>query len=345
MPNVQEPLTLETESNLPQLNGDQLRANGQLSWKVENADASLHEHEYDPNFTQHVIDAMGPGTSPRMRKVMASLITHVHDFARENKVTVEEWMAGVNFLNEAGRMSTDVRNEGQLVTGVIGLESLVDEITYKLASSAEDAPTATAILGPFHIKNAPKLDMGSSIFDDFPNSDTTYLYGTVTDYITGKPIAGAELDVWQAAPNGLYGQQDPNQAKYNLRGRFTTSEDGHYNFYCLHPTSYPIPSDGPAGRLLDLMDRHHMRPGHIHFIVSAKDYLPVTTQIFDRNDKYLSNDSVFAVKDSLVVDFLPRMGDLKAKFELQYNFRLATLEEANKNSVLGTTEESAGNSL
>ena len=244
-------------------------------------------------------------------------------------------------INEAGRMSTPVRNEGQLLCDVIGLESLVDEITYKLASASTDVPTSTAILGPFWRANAPHREMGSSIVHNVPDGDHTYMYGIVKDYITGKPVEKAELDVWHTAPNGLYEQQDENQIEYNLRGRFTTGPDGKYSFYCLRPTSYPIPDDGPAGQLLKLLDRHPMRPAHTHFIINAPGYKPIITQIFDRRDKHLTDDAVFAVKDSLIVDYLPRKGDPKADFELEYDFKLATFEEAKEHSLAGTTAESA----
>lgn len=298
-------------------------------------------HRFDPNFTQSVINATGPKASPRIRNVMASLIQHVHNFARENEITVDEWMAGVKMINEAGRMSTDKRNEGQLLCDIIGLESLVDEITYKLATDATDAPTSTAILGPFWRANAPARKMGESIVHNIPDGDHTYMHGTITDYVTGKAIEGAELDVWHTAPNGLYEQQDENQVEFNLRGRFTTGKDGRYNFYCLRPTSYPVPYDGPAGKILQLLDRHPMRPAHIHFIISAPNYKPIITQLFDRRDKHITDDVAFAVKESLVVDFLPREGDPKADFELPYNFRLATFEAAKTYSLAGTTEESA----
>ena len=231
-------------------------------------------------------------------------------------------------INEAGQMSDDRRNEGQLVCDVIGLESLVDEITYKLVSEAESTPTATAVLGPFYRANAPKYEMGSSIVHNIPDGDHTYIHGVVKDYLTGEPIEGAVLDVWQAAPNGLYEQQDPNQVDFNLRGRFTTGQDGRYSFYGLRPTSYPIPQDGPAGRLLGLLDRHPMRPGHVHFLVTAPNYNPLVTQVFDRTDPYLENDSVFAVKESLIADFVPRKKDPGAQFELAYDFQLAASEKA-----------------
>lgn len=235
-------------------------------------------------------------------------------------------------------MSDEKRNEGQLVCDILGLESLVDEITYKLATDAADEPTTTAILGPFWRKDAPLRKMGETTVHGIgKEGDHTFMYGSVVDFKTGKPIEGAELDIWHTAPNGLYEQQDPNQVDMNLRGRFITGKDGKYNFYCLRPTSYPIPYDGPAGKLLQMLDRHPMRPAHIHFIITAPGYKPLITQIFDRRDKHIGNDSVFAVKSSLVVDFLDRRGDDKADFELEYNFKLATYDEA-KDGLEGATE-------
>jgi len=279
---------------------------------------------FDPNFTDNVINATGPKTSPRLREVMTSLIRHVHDFARETELTVDEWMAGVQLMNWAGQMSTDKRNEGQLVCDVIGLESLVDEITYKKASEAPDLVTQSAILGPFFRQDAPVRKNGSTITFDTPkDGQVVYMHGTVTDAKTKKPLANASVDVWQASTNGLYEQQDDNQVDCNLRGKFITDDKGEYAFYCLKPTPYPIPFDGPAGKLLQLLDRHPYRPAHIHLIVMLEGYKPVTTQIFDKDSKYLEDDSVFAVKDSLTVEFVPRKGDSEAALELQYDIQLA----------------------
>ncbi|OJJ51320.1 hypothetical protein ASPZODRAFT_87546 [Penicilliopsis zonata CBS 506.65] len=281
-------------------------------------------HRFDPNFTNNVINAMGPKTEPRFRKLMAGLIQHVHDFARENELTVDEWMAGVKLLNWAGQMSDNVRNEGQLVCDVIGLESLVDEITFKLAEEAADAPTATAILGPFFRADTPFRNNGDSIVvTSAKGGEMAFMHGQVMDFVTKKPLVGATVEVWQASTNGLYEQQDPEQIEFNLRGKFRTDEEGHYSFYCLRPTPYPVPYDGPAGKLLQLMDRHPFRPAHIHIIATYEGYRPLTTQIFDRKDPYLTNDSVFAVKDSLIVDFVPRQGDPQAGLELTYDVRLA----------------------
>ncbi|EOD51111.1 Catecholdioxygenase [Neofusicoccum parvum] len=294
--------------------------------------AAKATHRFDPNFTQNVINATGPKATPRIRQVIGSAIQHLHDWARENEITVDEWMQGLELINEAGRMSNDRRNEGQLVCDILGFESLVDEITYKLASEAADQPTATAILGPFWRKDAPQYPMGETIVrgKEAEQGDTAWMHGRVLDFTTGKPIVNAELDVWHTAPNGLYEQQDPDQPDFNLRGRFTTGPDGEYNFYCLRPVSYPIPYDGPAGKLLQALDRHPMRPAHIHFIVSAPGYKPIVTQVFDRRDKHIEDDSVFAVKESLIIDFNPRQGDPKADFEVSYDFRLASYDEAQK---------------
>ncbi|UKZ65008.1 uncharacterized protein TrAtP1_006210 [Trichoderma atroviride] len=275
-------------------------------------------------FTDHVVQAMGPETTPRMRTVMTALIQHVHDFAREVNLTTEEWLAGVAMLNWAGQMSNDKRNEGQLVCDVIGLESLVDDITYREASKADKPPTSSAILGPFWRADAPIRENGTTITFNTPkDAVVAYMHGQVTSAETGKPLANATVDVWQASTNGLYEQQDDDQIDCNLRGKFVTDAEGRYSFYCLRPTPYPIPFDGPAGKLLKLMDRHEYRPAHIHLIVESEGHRSLTTQIFDKDSKYLEDDSVFAVKDGLTVEFKPRKGDTQAEWDLEYNVTLA----------------------
>ncbi|OAL31738.1 hypothetical protein AYO20_08131 [Fonsecaea nubica] len=311
---------------------------------------------FDPTFTRNVINAMGPKTSPRMREVMTSLITHLHDFAREIELTVEEWDEGVRLINWAGQMSNDRRNEGQLVCDVVGLETLVDEITYKKAAEAADLATQSAILGPFFQTDHTIRKKGDSISTNTPqDAEVVYLYGQVADATTNKPLRNASVDVWQASTNGLYEQQDENQPKSNLCGKFYTDENGEYGFYCLRPTPYPIPYDGPAGKLLQLLDRHPYRPAHIHFIVSieapclrgqkvtvaqvlAEGYKPITTQIFDKESKYLDDDSVFAVKDSLIVEFVPRQGDAQAQKELRYDIKMAPLSSKGESGEALVTE-------
>jgi catechol 1,2-dioxygenase len=228
-------------------------------------------------------------------------------------------------------MSDDRRNETQLLCDVLGLESLVDETSSKLLSTGA---TPSAILGPFYRAGAPSLPNGASIvrslnplipWYDRAISDSTFIHGQV--YSTSPkgmvPLAGATVDVWHTAPNGLYEQQDTDQPEMNLRGRFTTDEKGQFCFYALRPVAYPVPDDGPAGRLLGLLDRHPYRPAHIHFIVEAPGHRSLTTQLFDAEDKYIQNDSVFAVKKELMVKFKKREGDPKANWELGYDFTLS----------------------
>jgi len=252
----------------------------------------------------------------------------VHDFAREVNLTTEEWLAGVDFINEAGKMSDEKRNEGILLCDVIGVESLVDSITNDLLEKG--TVTASAILGPFYRTDAPIKENGESVIQEAMGGDVAWVHGKVTNS-KGQPIKGALLDVWHDGPNGLYEQQDPDQPEYNFRGRFYTEADGSFNFYCLKPTSYPIPYDGPAGKLLQIMDRHPMRPSHIHLIVSGPGHKTLTTQIFSRDDEYITSDSVFAVKEELIVDYSPASEAAKkgkgakghdVKWELKYDIQL-----------------------
>ncbi|KAL9094932.1 MAG: hypothetical protein Q9165_002882 [Trypethelium subeluteriae] len=286
---------------------------------------AFNSSKFDPKFTDNVINAIGPKTSDRAKFVLSSLIRHVHDFAREVELTTDEWMAGVLFMNAVGQISDSKRNEGQRISDVLGLESLVDEIAHKIALETDDIPTSSSILGPFWSPNAPFRKNGESIIHEMPKDGrVTLMHGTVSDLITKKPIGNAVFDIWQASANGKYDFQDPeNQSDNNLRGKFRTDENGRYHFYCLHPTAYSLPTDGPAFKLLNLLDRHPMRPAHIHLMVSHDLFKPVTTQIFPKDDPYLETDTVFAVKDDLVVDFKPLQGDPKASLELEYNVKLA----------------------
>ncbi|KOS21969.1 Catechol 1 [Escovopsis weberi] len=274
-------------------------------------------------FTQGVIDSMGPGTNPRLRFVMASFIQHIHDFAREVDLTMDEWLMGVELINQAGRMSDGKRNEGQTVCDVIGLESLVDDITFRLAAKgAARAPTESSILGPFWRADTPVRENGTTISFDTPeDGEIVYMHGRVTG-ADGAPLPNATVDIWEASTNGLYEQQDPNQVDCNLRGKFITDAEGRYSMYCLRPTAYGIPHDGPSWELLRLMDRHEMRPAHIHLMVSAPGHRTLITQIYDKDSKYLDSDATFAVKNSLVVKFQPREKDPRATLELEHNIQL-----------------------
>ncbi|KAJ5894881.1 catechol dioxygenase [Penicillium taxi] len=279
---------------------------------------------YDPNFTPYVINSMGPNTPERARVILGSLIKHIHDFAREVDLTSAEWMMGVEFINTIGQISTPIRNECHRICDVIGLESLVDEIANKIVTDQGLSPTSNVILGPFWSPNAPFRELGDSIIQNpLPNGQVTYMHGRLTDLETGKPIVGAVIDIWQASANRLYDFQDPDQTENNLRGKFKTNENGEYFFYCYHPTAYSLPTDGPAGVLLNLMDRSPWRPAHIHLMITHPEYATVINQLYPSTDPHLVDDSVFAVKDDLVVEFKPKTNDPKATLDLEYNVTMA----------------------
>lgn len=185
--------------------------------------------------------------------------------------------------------------------------SLVTEIAnYVQSDDPNYAPTSAAILGPFWSPNAPWRELGDSIIQDKHDGVVTYMHGIIRDLQTQKPIPNVTFDMWQASSNGKYDFQDPeNQSDNNLRGKFKTDENGEYRLYCLRPTAYSLPQDGPSWQLLQALDRHPMRPAHIHLRVTHDDYKPVVTQIYPKDDPWLSTDTVFAVKDDLVVEFVP----------------------------------------
>ena len=230
---------------------------------------SASGRQYDPNFTQHVIDTCGPKTSPRMKVIFSALAKHIHDFAREVDLTPEEWLAGVKFLNETGKIwaeSDGKRNEMHRLSDIVGLESLVTEIAnYVQIDDPSYVPTSAAILGPFWSPNAPWRELGGSIIQDEPKEGVvTYMHGIIRDMKTKKPLPTVTFDMWQASSNGKYDFQDPeNQSDNNLRGKFKTDENGEYRLYCLRPTAYSLPQDGPSWQLLQAIDRHPMRPAHI----------------------------------------------------------------------------------
>lgn len=323
----------------------------------------------DPHFTQNVIDAMGPATAPRTRQVLSSLIRHLHDFARDVELTHEEWLASTHFVNAVGQISSQTRNESHRISDVLGLEScvsnacpprnsgklttrvthrLIDDMANKIVAEGGLEPTSTSILGPFWSPNAPFRDNGSSIIQDpAPGGRVCKMHGVISDSVSGHPIPGAVVDIWQASSNGQYDFQDPeHQSENNLRGKFTADAEGRYWFYCYHPTAYSLPTDGPSYQLLQMMDRHPMRPAHIHIMVSLAsagaparppprhcltlalpqvthpEYRACTTQLYPRDDPWLATDAVFGVKDDLVVEFEPLEGDDKAELALEYNVAL-----------------------
>ena len=229
---------------------------------------------------------------------MTSVIRHLHAVAKEVEPTLDEWMAAIQFLTKTGQMCNEWRQEYILLSDTLGVSMLVDAIANRKPSGA----TESTVLGPFHVEGAPRKANGADICLD-GKGEPLLVSGRVTD-TAGRPIAAASLDVWQANDEGFYDvQQKGIQPDMNLRGLFTTDEDGRYWFRTAKPRYYPIPDDGPVGQLLRRMGRHPYRPAHIHFIVAADGFKPVVTHIFPPDDPYLDSDAVFGVKESLIGDF------------------------------------------
>lgn len=292
----------------------------------------------DP-YTKLCQDVSGPNAHSRGKFVLDSLMKHLHAFAREVQLTNEEWLAACDLLIRSGKMSDDRRNEMILISDVLGLESLIDSMTYaraqegKVGKGSDAEATQSAILGPFYREGAPEYPNGSDIVLDHSiksaegkQGETCFMHGIVTDAATGKPVVGAKIDVWHTGPNGLYEQQDPNQPDMNYRGKFTTDSNGFYSLKCLRPTAYPIPYDGGAGDILKILDRSPMRPAHIHILVEVEGYRQLVTQIFDSKCQYLGADAVFADKSALTVEFAsPSSEEAKqagTQTEVKYDIRL-----------------------
>jgi protocatechuate 3,4-dioxygenase beta subunit len=219
---------------------------------------------------------------------------------------------GINFLTAVGKFSTDERNEFILLSDVLGLSSLVETVGF----GGTDDATANTVLGPFWQPDSPHREAGASIVDTpDPSAPKLHASGRVLD-LDGKPVSNATVDVWQAARNGLYWQQDSVQARTNLRGVFHTDADGRYSFVTSRPVNYPIPMDGPVGPLMHAMDRTPMRAIHIHFIVKAPGYKTVTTHMFDSECQYLDSDAVFSVRDSLIRTFQKEGDHYTAEFDV-----------------------------
>jgi protocatechuate 3,4-dioxygenase beta subunit len=252
------------------------------------------------NLTDEVIRAYTTqARSPRLRSVFAALIRHLHGFVREVELSEAEWFEAIQFLTATGQKCDERRQEFILLSDTLGVSMLVDAINHPKGG----AGTESTVLGPFYVPGAPDLPYGGDVRrQQLAEAVPCLVTGQVTD-AAGKPLAGATLEVWQTAANGVYDVQDPGAPQWNLRGRFTTTAAGEYALVTEKPVSYPVPTDGPVGRMLDAAGRHGFRPAHIHFMVAAAGYETLTTHVFVDGDAYLDSDVVFATKEALVGRF------------------------------------------
>lgn len=273
------------------------------------------------------VTARNAGASdPRLKQVMEVITRKLHEAVKEIEPTEAEWFRAIMFLTDTGHMCNEWRQEFILLSDVLGVSMLVDAINNRKPSGASES----TVLGPFHVADAPELPMGADICLD-QKGDPMLVHGRITD-THGNPVAGARIDVWQANDEGFYDvQQKGLQPDFNLRGVFRTGADGSYHFRGVKPKFYPIPDDGPVGKLLASLGRHPFRPAHLHFIIEAPGHARLVTHIFDPDDPYITSDAVFGVKASLLAEFKPVTDLEKAKaagfngpyFDTEFDFILA----------------------
>ncbi len=252
----------------------------------------------EDDITRDVLRQVEGTPDPRLRTIMRSLVQHLHEFVKDVELTEAEWDAAIQFLTATGRMCDDTRQEFILLSDTLGVSMVVDLLNHRAA----DGATESTVFGPFHRDGAPELPFGGNIAPHDTQGVPAIVSGRVLD-LEGRSIAGAALDVWQADSRGLYDSQYADASEMHMRGRFRTDGAGRFQVRTVRPVYYGIPTDGPVGRMLNATNRQAWRPAHVHFVVSAEGYEPVTTHIFDDEDPYLGSDAVFAVKDSLMCTF------------------------------------------
>jgi hydroxyquinol 1,2-dioxygenase len=254
----------------------------------------------EQTLTAAVQQTFEASTDPRFRDVMRSLVQHLHDFARDVRLTGDEWFTAMDFLERVGKISTPTRQEVVLLSDILGLSMLLDKIN----QHAESSTTDSALLGPFYVEGRPTAGNGDDISDGVAGTPM-FVTGRVVDD-EGRPIAGAHVDTWHSDGEGFYDVQQTEKLHDQLamRALLTTDDDGRFWYRSITPRYYPVPTDGPCGEILRAANRSPMRPQHVHFWFTAQDYQPLITQLFWRDDPYIGHDAVFADQDSLMADFV-----------------------------------------
>ena len=250
--------------------------------------------------TPAVLAVMARTRDPRLREIMISLVSHLHAFVRDIRLTEPEFREAAALLSELGRLSTDNHNETVLMAGSLGVSSLVCLLNNGDGGQTE---TSQSLLGPFWRLNSPRVENGGGIVRSDTPGPPLFVSARVVDR-DGQPVAGAEVDVWHASPVGLYENQDPGQAEMNLRGKFVTDDDGRFSFRSVMMVGYPIPTDGVVGRLLEAQGRHPFRPAHLHALVYKTGFKTLVSQIYDPADPHIDDDVQFGVTRALIGDFV-----------------------------------------
>ena len=262
----------------------------------------------EQDVTRAVLSELERAPNPRFREVMSAFVRHLHDFAREVKLTEEEFQAAVGYVVALGKRTNENHNEAVLMAGSLGFSALVC-----LLNNGDHGQTETdaSQLGPFWRMNSPRMENGGSIVRSPTPGPALFVEASFRD-ADGKPIEGAEVDVWHSSPEGFYENQDPLQSDMNLRGKFVTDARGRISFRSVKPAGYPIPIDGPVGELLRAQGRHNMRPAHLHFLAYKPGFKTLISQIYAPDDEYIDNDVQFGVTRHLIGNYVrhdePRVG-------------------------------------
>jgi hydroxyquinol 1,2-dioxygenase len=280
------------------------------------------------HITRAAIGRLTDAKDARFKRVMTSLIKHLHDFVEDVDLTEEEWITAIQFLTDTGKKCDERRQEFILLSDTLGVSMQVVMLAQRRASGARmKGATEATVQGPFYWEGAPEMPLGADISNGVEGEPALYR-GRVTD-TKGKPIAGATIDVWSVDGGGLYDMQTGEEMR--ARARFKSDREGRYSFWSVRPKHYPVPTDGPVGRMLEAMGRHAFRPAHVHFMVKAKGHAPLVTHVFDSKSKYLDSDAVFGVRESLIADFKKHRagkapdGRVMARpyYTVQFDIRLA----------------------
>ena len=279
----------------------------------------------EDTLTAAVVERFPKAQDPRFRQIITSAVKHLHAFAREVHLTEEEWFEGIKFLTAVGQKCDDKRQEMILLSDILGLSMMIVALNHKTVPGATEA----TVLGPFFAHGAKEYDYGADLREGATlKGEDVYVSGRVMS-LDGKPIPNAALDVWQAKADGIYDVQ--TEGGFELRGRVKANANGEYAFKSYKPKFYSVPVDGPVGELIRATGNHHMRPAHMHAIVSAPGYQQVITHVFVEGDPYLDGDAVFAVKDSLIGRYVKvndaaeakRLGMPNPFLKLTWDFKLA----------------------
>ena len=282
----------------------------------------IENHE---QLTAAVLDVMGRTPDPRLREIMLALTRHLHGFIRDVRLTEPEFQAAIGFLVALGQETTETHNEAVLMAGSLGASALVCLLNNGRHGTTE---TAANLLGPFWRLNSPPTENGGSILRSPTPGPALFVQAKVSDE-AGRPVAGAEVDVWHASPVGLYENQDPAQAEMNLRGKFTTDAEGAFRFRTVKPAGYPIPTGGVVGKLLAAQGRHPYRPAHLHTLIFKPGFKTLVSQIYASDDPIVDNDAQFGVTRRLIGNYVrhaespaPAADVAGEWYSLNYHFEL-----------------------